>query len=80
LVADDNSAVTNVENYVTVNNEPKGIVSIVEEVIAEKNARSTFGGVDNLASDVTTYVNRRGHIRTDRQIEWALGLMNDGDT
>lgn len=80
LVADDNSAVTYVENYVTVDNEPKGIVSIVEEVIAEKNARITFGGVDNLASDVTTYVNRRGHIGTDSQIEWALGLMNDGDT
>ncbi|MDC9217554.1 SufD family Fe-S cluster assembly protein, partial [Clostridioides difficile] len=80
LVADDNSAVTYVENYVTVNNEPKGIVSIVEEVIAEKNARITFGGVDNLASEVTAYVNRRGHIGTDSQIEWALGLMNDGDT
>lgn len=25
-------------------------------------------------------MNRRGHIGTDSQIEWALGLMNDGDT
>ena len=28
----------------------------------------------------TTYVNRRGVAGRDARIEWALGLMNDGDT
>ncbi len=42
LVADDNSSVTYVENYVTVDNAPKGIVSIVEEVIAEKKCAHYF--------------------------------------
>lgn len=80
LVADDNSSVTYVENYVSLDEEGVGIANIVEEVIACQNARITFGAVDNLSKGVTTYVNRRGHIGTDSSIEWALGLMNDGDT
>lgn len=56
LVADDNSAVTYVENYVTLDTENKGIVNIVAEVIAENNAQIKFGAVDNLGSGATTYV------------------------
>ncbi len=80
VVADDNSSVTYVENYVSLDEEGTGIANIVEEVIANRNARITFGAVDNLSKGVTTYVNRRGHIGADSTIEWALGLMNDGDT
>ncbi|WP_018661801.1 Fe-S cluster assembly protein SufD [Heyndrickxia acidiproducens] len=80
VVADDNSAVTYVENYISVNDEAKGIVNIIAEVIAGSNAKIEFGAVDTLAKDVTTYVNRRGITGRDAQIEWALGMMNDGNT
>ncbi|MBC1521180.1 Fe-S cluster assembly protein SufD [Listeria aquatica] len=80
LIADDNSSVTYVENYVTLDEDSKGVVNVIEEVIANRGAKITFGAVDNLSSHVTTYMNRRGHIGADSRIEWALGLMNDGDT
>ncbi|WP_163654873.1 Fe-S cluster assembly protein SufD [Listeria sp. PSOL-1] len=80
LVADDHSSVTYVENYISLDSEKSGIANIVEEVIANKNARITYGAVDNLPSGITSYVNRRGHVGQDSTIEWALGLMNDGDT
>ncbi|MBC2311370.1 Fe-S cluster assembly protein SufD [Listeria booriae] len=80
IVADDNSAVTYVENYVTLDADNKGIVNIVAEVIAENNAQIKFGAVDNLGSGAVAYVNRRGHVGNDSRLEWALGLMNDGDT
>ncbi|EUJ31384.1 putative aminotransferase [Listeria floridensis FSL S10-1187] len=80
LVADENSSVTYVENYVTLDDTSKGIVNIVEEVVTRRGAKVTFGAVDNLSGHVTAYVNRRGHIGADSRIEWALGLMNDGDT
>ncbi|MCQ6294670.1 SufD family Fe-S cluster assembly protein, partial [Bacillus cereus] len=35
---------------------------------------------DLLAIDVTTYVNRRGVVGGEGRIDWALGLMNDGNT
>ncbi|EMA6342335.1 Fe-S cluster assembly protein SufD [Bacillus cytotoxicus] len=79
FVADENSSATYVENYVA-NENVTGIANIVAEVIVEQGAQVKFGAVDLLAKDVTTYVNRRGVVGRDARIEWALGLMNDGDT
>ncbi|MCP3740573.1 Fe-S cluster assembly protein SufD [Rossellomorea sp. BNER] len=80
VVAEDNSAVTYVENYVSTTDVEEGIVNIVTEVVANQNAKVAYGAVDNLASGVTTYVNRRGVAGRDARIDWALGMMNDGDT
>lgn len=79
IVAEDNSQVTYVENYISTV-EGSGIVNIASEVIAENNAKIVYGAVDTLSEDVVTYVNRRGVAANDAKIEWALGLMNDGDT
>lgn len=79
FVADANSTVTYVENYVA-NENAKGIANIVAEVIVEQGSQVKFGAVDLLAKDVTTYVNRRGIVGRDGRIDWALGLMNDGNT
>ena len=80
VVADANSSVTYVENYLSTVPESAGLVNIVSEVFAEDNARITYGAVDVLAKGSTTYVNRRGIANRNARIEWALGLMNDGDT
>ncbi|MFC4183374.1 Fe-S cluster assembly protein SufD [Saccharococcus thermophilus] len=80
VVAEDNSRVVYVENYISTKETSKAVVNIVAEVFANTNARVFFAAVDNLAKGVTTYVNRRGIAARDGRIEWALGLMNDGDT
>ncbi|WP_041819331.1 Fe-S cluster assembly protein SufD [Heyndrickxia coagulans] len=80
VVAEENSAVTYVENYISANDGAKGIVNIITEVIAGANAKIEYGAVDALAKGVTTYVNRRGYTGRDAQIEWSLGMMNDGNT
>lgn len=80
LVADTNSSVTYVENYLSTVPEAFGIVNIISEVFAKDNARITYGAVDVLAQGITTYVNRRGIANRNSRIEWALGLMNDGNT
>jgi Fe-S cluster assembly protein SufD len=80
LVADTNSSVTYVENYLSTVPEAFGIVNIISEVLAKDNARITYGAVDVLATGITTYVNRRGIANRNSRIEWALGLMNDGNT
>ncbi|TSI06855.1 Fe-S cluster assembly protein SufD [Lysinibacillus sp. BW-2-10] len=80
VVADSNSAVTYVETYVSTIEESKGQANLIEEVIAFDNAQVTFGAVDVLAKGFTTYVNRRGHLKRDAKVDWALGLMNDSDT
>lgn len=80
VVAEDNSSVTYVENYISTVEVEESVFNIISEVFANTNARVTYGAVDTLAKGVTTYVNRRGVAGRDARIEWALGLMNDGDT
>ncbi len=80
VVAEDNSSVTYVENYISTSETSEAVVNIIAEVIVGANARVTFGAVDSLAKGITTYVNRRGVVGRDGKIEWALGLMNDGNT
>lgn len=79
VVAEENSSVTYVENYIsTVESDTSA--NIITEVLAGANARVQYGAVDTLAKGMTVYVNRRGTAERDARIEWALGLMNDGNT
>ncbi|MEH7104508.1 Fe-S cluster assembly protein SufD [Bacillus velezensis] len=81
IVAEDHSSVTYVENYISTVNPKEAVFNIISEVVTGDNASVTYGAVDNLSAGVTTYVNRRGAARgRDSRIEWALGLMNAGDT
>ncbi|MCR4370177.1 MULTISPECIES: Fe-S cluster assembly protein SufD [Bacillus] len=81
IVAEGHSSVTYVENYISTVNPKEAVFNIISEVVTGDNASVTYGAVDNLSAGVTTYVNRRGAARgRDSRIEWALGLMNDGDT
>ncbi|MDN4608820.1 Fe-S cluster assembly protein SufD [Sporosarcina highlanderae] len=80
VVAESNSSVTYVENYLSTVDEAAGQANIIAEVFAEDNAKVIYGAVDVLAKGFTTYVNRRGVTGANSRIEWALGLMNDGDT
>src|SRR5699024_641121 len=80
VVADDNSSLTYVENYISHNDEQETIANVVTEVIAYNNATVSFGAVDNFAAGTTTYMNRRGIAYRDATINWALGQMNDGNT
>ncbi|AGE23560.1 FeS cluster assembly protein [Geobacillus sp. GHH01] len=80
VVAEDNSRVVFVENYISASREGNAVVNVVAEVFAQVNASVFFAAVDHLAKGTTTYVNRRGIAGRDGRIEWALGLMNDGNT
>ncbi|MDP9738585.1 UNVERIFIED_ORG: Fe-S cluster assembly protein SufD [Bacillus sp. B2I3] len=80
IVAEDNSSVTYVENYFSTVESSEGVANIVTEVFANANAKVQYGAVDTLSKGFTTYVNRRGVAGRDARIEWALGLMNDGNT
>lgn len=80
VVAEANSTVTYVENYLSTIPHAEGLANIVSEVFTGDNAVVTYGAVDVLAEGFTTYVNRRGIAGRDSRIDWALGLMNDSNT
>ena len=80
IVAEDNSSVTYVENYISTVEAKDNVFNLVTEVIAKSNANVQYGAVDHLDKGITTYVNRRGITERDARIGWSLGLMNDGNT
>ncbi|WP_025782995.1 Fe-S cluster assembly protein SufD [Sporosarcina sp. D27] len=80
VVAEANSAITYVENYLSTVPHAEGLANIISEVFTGDNAVVTYGAVDVLAEGFTTYVNRRGIAGRDSRIDWALGLMNDSNT
>lgn len=80
IVAEENSQVTYVENYLSDHKETKTVANVISEVIAKDNASISYGSVDHFARGTTSYINRQGVAERDARIEWALGQMNDGDT
>ena len=80
VVADENSSVTYVENYLSHNESDTTVSNIVTEVFAHDNAKVSFGAVDHFAGGTTSYINRRGVAYNDATIDWALGQMNEGNT
>ncbi|ADU31677.1 Fe-S cluster assembly protein SufD [Evansella cellulosilytica] len=81
IVAEANSSVTYIENYVTEGQAVETVANIVAEVYVEDGATVNFGAVDNFSTATTTYVNRRGQVNgKDAKLYWALGQMNDGNT
>lgn len=80
IVAEANSSLTYIENYVS-EDEEETVANIVAEVYLADGATVHYGAVDHLSAKVTTYVNRRAHVSgRDAKVYWALGQMNDGNT
>ncbi|CQR46545.1 FeS cluster assembly protein SufB [Paraliobacillus sp. PM-2] len=80
VVAEENSSLTYVENYISHNKDDQTVANVVAEVIAYNNASISYGSVDNFSQGTTVYMNRRGVAYRDAKIDWALGQMNDGNT
>ena len=78
IVADTNSSVSYVEKLETEGNE-KNSASIVVEVITKPGAKVKFSAVDHLGQHTHAYINRRGYLERDSTIDWAIGVMNNGN-
>src|SRR5699024_8685600 len=79
VVAEENSEVTFVENYISDTDE-ETVANIITEVYAHDNAKVQFGAVDHLSSSTTSYIKRYGDAGKYAEINWALGQMNEGNT
>ncbi|MNB87759.1 FeS cluster assembly protein SufB [compost metagenome] len=79
IVADTNSSVTYVDNYVSSKSEA-GLHNGAVEVFALAGAKVRFASVHQFGSDTTDITYRRAVLENDGSIEWIIGEMNDGDT
>ncbi|MCQ4086912.1 Fe-S cluster assembly protein SufD [Saccharibacillus sp. JS10] len=80
VVADANSRVTYVDNYVSTDLNGKLLHNGVVEVIAMDGAKVQYATVHQFGKEVTDISYRRALLGNDADIEWIVGEMNDGDT
>ncbi|VPJ52481.1 FeS assembly protein SufD [Streptococcus pneumoniae] len=57
----------------------KVTANITVEVIARSGAQVKFAAIDRLGENVTAYISRRGKLGNDASIDWAIGVMNEGN-
>ncbi|MFT8399959.1 MAG: Fe-S cluster assembly protein SufD [Lentilactobacillus diolivorans] len=50
------------------------------EIVAEAGSYVKFSALDSFAKQTHAYINRRGYLANDARIDWAVGVMNDGNT
>lgn len=80
IVAEENSDFSYLERFQAIgNNSVKASANIIIEVIAKAGAKIKYSAVDQLGEKLSTYINRRGYIMRDASIDWAIGVMNNGD-
>ncbi|KGM37411.1 Fe-S cluster assembly protein SufD [Streptococcus sinensis] len=53
--------------------------NITVEVIAQAGAQIKFSAIDRLGENVTAYISRRSKLDNDAMIDWAIGVMNEGN-
>lgn len=57
----------------------KATANVTVEVIARSGSQVKFAAIDRLGENVTAYISRRGKLGQDASIDWAIGVMNEGN-
>lgn len=80
IVAGKNSKFSYLERFESLGDEAvPSSANIVVEVIAQAGSQIKFAAIDRLGKHLDTYLARRGLLGRDASIDWALGLMNQGN-
>lgn len=80
IVLGKNAKVTYLERLESIGqNSQVTTANICVEVLAGAGSQIKFAAIDRLGKDVTAYVTRCGRHADDATIDWALGVMNEGN-
>lgn len=80
IIAGKNSKISYLERLESRGeSSAKATANITVEVIARSGAQVKFAAIDRLGENVTAYISRRGKLGNDASIDWAIGVMNEGN-
>ncbi|EMB65628.1 Fe-S cluster assembly protein SufD [Streptococcus mutans] len=80
IIAGRHAKVNYLERFETVgDSDVKATANIAVEVLAQAGSQVKFAAIDRLGNNITTYISRRGRFDNDASIDWALGVMNEGN-
>lgn len=80
IIAGRHAKVNYLERFETVgDSDVKATANIAVEVLAQAGSQVKFAAIDRLGNNITAYISRRGRLDNDASIDWALGVMNEGN-
>lgn len=79
LVAESNSRITYVDNYVSSQFPDKIVHNGAAEVFVKSGSKVQFATIHELNENTTDLIYRRAIVENDGSIEWIVGEMNNGD-
>lgn len=80
IIAGKNSRFSYLERFESIGEgDCPTTANICVEVIALAGSQVKFAAIDRLGEAVTTYICRRGRHSQDAMIDWAIGVMNEGN-
>lgn len=80
IVAESNSRVTYVDNYISGAFSDKIVHNGAAEVFVKSGAKVQFATIHELNDNTTDLIYRRSVVENDGSIEWIIGEMNNGDS
>ncbi|MDR0270971.1 Fe-S cluster assembly protein SufD [Paenibacillus sp.] len=80
IIADTNSSVTYVDNYVSSNGDKAVTHNGAVEVFAKSGAKVRYATIHQMGTNVTDLSYRRAVVDNDASMEWIVGEMNSGDS
>ncbi|MET3645204.1 Fe-S cluster assembly protein SufD [Streptococcus gallinaceus] len=80
IVAGKNAVFSYLERFETIGDgQVSATANISVEVIAGAGSQIKFAAIDRLGQQVTAYLSRRARHAADATVDWALGVMNEGN-
>ncbi|GGH14285.1 Fe-S cluster assembly protein SufD [Paenibacillus segetis] len=79
IVAESNSRVTYVDNYISSEFGDKIVHNGAAEVFVKSGSKVQFATIHELNENTTDLIYRRAIVENDGSIEWIVGEMNNGD-
>lgn len=79
IVAEENTQVSFIQKS-TTDVEQQSTANCIVEIVAKANSIVKYAAVDELGSNVTSYLSRRAFVDQNAYVDWSIGLMNSGNT
>ncbi|WP_288530356.1 Fe-S cluster assembly protein SufD [uncultured Secundilactobacillus sp.] len=80
LIIAEEGAEFSFTQHLTTAGDESNAASCVAEILARPNSHVRFSSLDELGDQTTAYLNRRARIGKNATIDWAIGVLNGGNT
>lgn len=73
IIADQDSSVTVIENYLSEASSHPVLVSGAVEIICHDNSKVHYGSIQNLSQNTSSFLRRWGDVGQDATLKWSIG-------